>query len=48
MEDTFGKIVAILICVAQMFIIPMYLYDKCAEVVEQCYIISEITFESNR
>ncbi len=44
MEDTFGKVVAIFICVVQMFLIPVYLYDKNMERVEQNYIISEITY----
>jgi len=44
MEDTFGKVVAIFICVFQMFLIPLYLYDKNMERVEQTYILSEITY----
>ncbi len=44
MEDTFGKIVAIFICVAQMFFIPLYIYNENMMRMEQTYIISEITY----
>lgn len=44
MEDTFGKIVAIFLCVIQMFFIPLYLYSENAKRVEQTYILSEITY----
>lgn len=44
MEDTFGKIVAIFICVMQMFFIPLYVYSENIRRVEQTYIISEITY----
>lgn len=44
MEDTFGKVVAIFLCVIQMFFIPLYLYSENTKKVEQTYIISEITY----
>ncbi len=44
MEDTFGKIIAIFICVSQMFFIPLYIYKENIMRMEQTYIISEITY----
>ncbi len=43
MEDTFGKVVAILICAVQMFIIPAYWYSQSVDRMEQSYIMAEIT-----
>lgn len=44
MEDTFGKVVAILLCAIQMFVIPVYLYSENAKRLEQNYIMAEITY----
>lgn len=44
MEDTFGKVVSILICAVQMFLIPAYWYNDSVERMEQSYIMSEITY----
>ena len=44
MEDSFGKIVAIFICVIQMFFIPLHLYRENIGRLEQTYILSEITY----
>lgn len=44
MEDTFGKVVAILLCAIQIFVIPVYLYSENAKRLEQNYIMAEITY----
>lgn len=44
MEDSFGKVVAIILCAIQMFIIPLFWYNQNVERLEQTYIISEITY----
>ncbi len=44
MEDSFGKVIAIILCAIQMFIIPLYWYQDNIKRLEQTYIISEITY----
>ena len=44
MEDTFGKVVAILLCAIQMFVIPVYLYKENVKRLEQNFIMAEITY----
>lgn len=44
MEDTFGKVVAIFLCVLQLFFIPLYVYRENVKQVEQTYLLSEITY----
>lgn len=44
MEDIFGKIVAVFLCVTQLFLLPVYLYGENLKRAEQTYIIAEITY----